>query len=239
MAAVERDRVEGSARAAGPEPRRVLECSDLRKRFGELEAVRGVSFTIAERETYGLLGPNGAGKTTTISMVCGLLESVERLSGEGMVVLCTTTWSRDCFRCRAYGKESAMSTSQPSYDPQWANPPPGFGCACDVQGPGIARVAVSGELDVASAPQLVDALSEAAGGRVAVILDLSELTFMDASGLHAILTARARLAEADGRFVLFKGCRQVQRIFELTGVDSALEFVSAGDARGLAAIQSS
>jgi ABC-2 type transport system ATP-binding protein len=53
----------------------VLECRDLRKRFGELEAVRGVSFHIAKGETYGLLGPNGAGKTTTISMVCGLLEA--------------------------------------------------------------------------------------------------------------------------------------------------------------------
>jgi len=52
----------------------VLECRDLRRRFGEVEAVRGVSFQIAEGETYGLLGPNGAGKTTTISMVCGLLE---------------------------------------------------------------------------------------------------------------------------------------------------------------------
>jgi ABC-2 type transport system ATP-binding protein len=52
----------------------VLECSDLRKRFGDLVAVDGVGFTVAEGETYGLLGPNGAGKTTTISMVCGLLE---------------------------------------------------------------------------------------------------------------------------------------------------------------------
>ncbi|HEY4189871.1 MAG TPA: ABC transporter ATP-binding protein [Candidatus Limnocylindrales bacterium] len=46
---------------------------DLHKRYGVLEAVRGVSFEIHEGETYGLLGPNGAGKTTTISMVCGLL----------------------------------------------------------------------------------------------------------------------------------------------------------------------
>ena len=53
---------------------RVLDCRDLRKRFGEIEAVRGVSFQIAQGETYGLLGPNGAGKTTTISIVCGLLE---------------------------------------------------------------------------------------------------------------------------------------------------------------------
>jgi ABC-2 type transport system ATP-binding protein len=53
----------------------VLDCRDLYKRFGRIEAVRGISFTIAEGETYGLLGPNGAGKTTTISMVCGLLEA--------------------------------------------------------------------------------------------------------------------------------------------------------------------
>jgi len=51
----------------------VLSAHDLRKRYGSVEAVRGVSFEIHEGETYGLLGPNGAGKTTTISMVCGLL----------------------------------------------------------------------------------------------------------------------------------------------------------------------
>jgi ABC-2 type transport system ATP-binding protein len=51
----------------------VLSARDLRKRYGSLEAVRGVSLEIHEGETYGLLGPNGAGKTTTISMICGLL----------------------------------------------------------------------------------------------------------------------------------------------------------------------
>jgi len=51
----------------------VLRATDLRKRYGSIEAVRGVSLEIHEGETYGLLGPNGAGKTTTISIVCGLL----------------------------------------------------------------------------------------------------------------------------------------------------------------------
>src|SRR5512135_2403907 len=57
------------------DPAPVLICRDLRKRFGTVDAVRGVSFEIAPGETYGLLGPNGAGKTTTISMACGLLQA--------------------------------------------------------------------------------------------------------------------------------------------------------------------
>jgi ABC-2 type transport system ATP-binding protein len=50
----------------------MLRCEGLRKSYGDREAVKGVSFAIAEGECYGLLGPNGAGKTTTISMLCGL-----------------------------------------------------------------------------------------------------------------------------------------------------------------------
>ncbi len=45
----------------------------IRRRAQEIEAVRGVSFTIAEGELFGLLGPNGAGKTTTIKMLITLL----------------------------------------------------------------------------------------------------------------------------------------------------------------------
>ena len=52
----------------------ILKADSLRKSFDDLTAVDGVSFTIAEGETFGLLGPNGAGKTTSISMICGLLE---------------------------------------------------------------------------------------------------------------------------------------------------------------------
>ena len=51
----------------------VVQCHELRKRFGARVAVNGVNFEVGAGECYGLLGPNGAGKTTTISMICGLL----------------------------------------------------------------------------------------------------------------------------------------------------------------------
>jgi ABC-2 type transport system ATP-binding protein len=52
----------------------ILIAQDLKKSFGELEAVKGISLQVARGEVFGLLGPNGAGKTTTISMLTGLLE---------------------------------------------------------------------------------------------------------------------------------------------------------------------
>ena len=51
----------------------MINVDGLAKRFGALEAVKGVSFTVAEGEIFGFLGPNGAGKTTTINMLCTLL----------------------------------------------------------------------------------------------------------------------------------------------------------------------
>ncbi len=45
---------------------------NLRKSFGDFEAVRGVSFEVGAGEVFGFLGPNGAGKTTTINMLCTL-----------------------------------------------------------------------------------------------------------------------------------------------------------------------
>jgi anti-sigma B factor antagonist len=131
-----------------------------------------------------------------------------------------------------------MLSSQLSDATHPPDPHPGFSCAVHSQGPGVTRVALSGELDMLSAPDLDDTLADASRGAVAVIVDLSQLTFMDSSGLHALLTARARLAESDCRLVLLRGGDQVQRLFELTGLDGVLEFVSVRDAGGLAAIPS-
>ena len=51
----------------------MLEIRQLRKTFGTLVAVDGVSFTVEPGRLTGLLGPNGAGKTTTVSMIAGLI----------------------------------------------------------------------------------------------------------------------------------------------------------------------
>ena len=45
----------------------MIQVQNLTKRFGDLEAVGGISFEVREGEIYGLLGPNGAGKTTTLN----------------------------------------------------------------------------------------------------------------------------------------------------------------------------
>jgi ABC-2 type transport system ATP-binding protein len=45
----------------------------LVKRYGEIEAVRGIDFAVAAGETFGFLGPNGAGKSTTINILCTLV----------------------------------------------------------------------------------------------------------------------------------------------------------------------
>lgn len=55
----------------------MISVSGLKKFFGEVKAVNGISFTVNKGEVFGLLGPNGAGKTTTIKLLLGLLEPNE------------------------------------------------------------------------------------------------------------------------------------------------------------------
>lgn len=61
----------------------ILQVEKLVKRYGEVEAVRGVSFNVQEGEVFGLLGPNGAGKTSTVEIMEGL-----RTPDSGRVSVC-------------------------------------------------------------------------------------------------------------------------------------------------------
>src|ERR1700730_4786741 len=51
----------------------MIKVRGLVKRYGTLEAVRGIDLDVAEGEVFGFLGPNGAGKSTTVRMLCTLL----------------------------------------------------------------------------------------------------------------------------------------------------------------------
>jgi ABC-2 type transport system ATP-binding protein len=65
-----------------------IEVDQLRKAYGEIDAVRGVSFTVSPGEVFGFLGPNGAGKSTTINMLCTLAtptSGAARVSGFDVV----------------------------------------------------------------------------------------------------------------------------------------------------------
>jgi ABC-2 type transport system ATP-binding protein len=68
-----------------------IEVNDLRKSYGVLEAVRGVSFSVERGEVFGLLGPNGAGKTTTVE----ILEGYRRRSAGEVRVLGQDPEERD------------------------------------------------------------------------------------------------------------------------------------------------
>jgi ABC-2 type transport system ATP-binding protein len=67
----------------------------LVKRYGEIEAVRGIDFEVARSETFGFLGPNGAGKSTTINMLCTL---VRPSAGSAMVAGHDVARERDAVR---------------------------------------------------------------------------------------------------------------------------------------------
>lgn len=55
----------------------VIEIKDVKRRFGNFYAVKGVTFQVQRGEVFGLLGANGAGKSTTFRMLCGLLPATE------------------------------------------------------------------------------------------------------------------------------------------------------------------
>jgi ABC-2 type transport system ATP-binding protein len=75
------------ARVASP----AIEVTDLRKAYGPVEAVRGLSFEVGRGEVFGLLGPNGAGKTTTVE----ILEGYRRRSAGEVRVLGHDPATRD------------------------------------------------------------------------------------------------------------------------------------------------
>ncbi|GAA4339844.1 ABC transporter ATP-binding protein [Actinomadura luteofluorescens] len=74
-----------------PRMAQTIEVTGLRKRYGDVRAVDGVTFAVEEGEFFGILGPNGAGKTTTLEIIEGLREPDE---GD-LTVLGLSPWPRN------------------------------------------------------------------------------------------------------------------------------------------------
>jgi ABC-2 type transport system ATP-binding protein len=71
-----------------PHPAPAIAVDALAKSYGDVDAVRGVSFAVAPGEVFGFLGPNGAGKSTTINMLCTLVRPTSgsaRVAGHDVV----------------------------------------------------------------------------------------------------------------------------------------------------------
>ncbi len=100
-----------------------------------------------------------------------------------------------------------------------------------MRGPDATVLGLSGELDIASAPALTRALDELqVAGAARLVIDLTQVTFMDSTGLRALLLARQRTEGSGQALVLRPGPHQVQRVFELSGTLERFRFENPRDA---------
>ena len=88
-------------------------------------------------------------------------------------------------------------------------------------------VTVTGEVDIDTAPQLAAALIESAVAGRRVVVDLGAVTFLDAAGLTALLSAHHVARQTNGSIVLRTVPRMVARILSITGLDQVLTIESS------------
>jgi anti-anti-sigma factor len=87
-----------------------------------------------------------------------------------------------------------------------------------------------GEFDIAGAGQLDACIKESSRNSPdEVVIDLSGVTFLDSRGLRSLIRTRELGPEAGWSLKLVRGPEQVQKIFELTGLDAVFEFANASD----------
>jgi anti-sigma B factor antagonist len=98
-----------------------------------------------------------------------------------------------------------------------------------------AVLSVTGEVDISTAEALRAAIGTSSGGASEIWVDLTETTFMDSSGLHVLVCARADLAEADLRVALICPEGPVLRVLKLTGLDRLFEIHASRSAANHAA----
>jgi len=89
-------------------------------------------------------------------------------------------------------------------------------------------ISLSGELDMATAELLAQAV-EGVEGETMVVLDLDQLQFIDSTGLRGVLSALERCREHGREFAVTRGSQQVQRLLGVTGVAKHLRIIAAAD----------
>lgn len=99
---------------------------------------------------------------------------------------------------------------------------PSFSVETDVD-MGSVIVRAAGEIDVATAPQVEVKLLDLIDAGSAVVLDLHGVTFIDSSGLRALVTARQRAEEKSVSFSLAGRSQAVERLLQVTGLDRVFE----------------
>jgi anti-sigma B factor antagonist len=96
---------------------------------------------------------------------------------------------------------------------------------------GVTVVAVSGEIDLATASEFRSVLVDAvAGGQGDLVVDLSEVTFMDSTGLGAMVSARRRLTLRGASMRLVSPAGGVRRILDVTKLDQVIPIHDTVDA---------
>ena len=85
-------------------------------------------------------------------------------------------------------------------------------------------LALSGELDIAGAPELTIALNQAQAAGHTLTVDLTDLEFIDSSGLGVLVRFNNAAMAADYTYTVIAGPPQVHRAFVLSGLDQALPF---------------
>ncbi len=90
------------------------------------------------------------------------------------------------------------------------------------------HIAPCGELDIATTPELEQALDDASTQNVKeIVLDLRELTFMDSTGLRALAEANMRADDSGVALSIIRGPRQIERVLEISGLGALLPLVDA------------
>lgn len=89
------------------------------------------------------------------------------------------------------------------------------------------RLCLAGELDMRGAPKLETTVHRLVPEASTITLDLGGLSFIDSTGLRAILACQQHCARSGSGFAIKPGPEQVQRLFELTGLRDRLPFLAA------------